>query len=51
MAAVWDNCNHEWSEVLDSQFSNEYEVSVECIKCKCPGAKDIKTGSVFWPAT
>ena len=47
----WNTCNHEWREEIDSQFHNEVETHVVCIKCSCPGAMDIKTGDVFWPAT
>ncbi len=49
--ANWKYCEHVWYILEDSQFHNEYELDVRCIKCECPGAKNIKTGDVFWPAT
>ena len=47
----WENCEHEWEAEVDSQFTNENEEDVKCIKCKCPGSRDINSGSVYWPAT
>ena len=47
----WQNCKHEWRELVDSQWHSEIETAVECKKCGCPGAKDNKTGEVYWPAT
>jgi hypothetical protein len=48
---VWDDCEHEWEPVIDSQFSNETHTDVRCKKCGCPGERDEKTGEVYWPAT
>lgn len=47
----WQNCKHEWRELVDSLWHSEIETAVECKKCGCPGAKDNKTGEVYWPAT
>ena len=47
----WYSCEHVWRVLVDSQAHNEYELAVECEKCKCTGAKTIKTSDVFWPAT
>jgi len=49
--ATWDNCQHEWKVVADSQFSNESNEEVTCLHCACPGDRDLNTGEVFWPAT
>ena len=52
MTDKWLECEqHEWVEKVDSQFSNEHQVDVYCVRCKCPGEKDLKTGKVFWPTT
>jgi len=48
---IWDNCKHEWNEVVDSQFHSEWYVDVRCGKCGCPGERDKHTQKVFWPAT
>jgi len=47
----WAWCDHEWVELADSMFSNEYHVQVRCLKCACPGEQDVEDGSVTWPAT
>lgn len=47
----WNNCEHEWQVEMDSQFHSEVETSVKCVKCGCHGARDNKTGQIFWPAT
>ncbi len=47
----WNECEHEWQEHPDSQFSNELVTEVVCKKCGCPGQREEKTGDVFWPAT
>lgn len=44
-------CAHEWRELVDSQFHSDTETDVSCVKCGVSGAKDTKTGDVFWPAT
>lgn len=48
---AWDVCKHEWTDDIDSQFSNEKEEAVVCSLCWCPGARNIKTGTVVWPTT
>lgn len=49
---VQDNeCNHEWKELVDSMFSNEFSADVRCTKCSMPGEQNRKTGEVFWPTT
>ncbi len=47
----WDNCDHEWRTEIDSQSHSENKTAVFCVKCRCPGEQDSKTGDVFWPAT
>lgn len=48
---LWWNCDHEWEEKTDSQFSNELFTDVICTECGCPGEKHNKTKEVFYPAT
>jgi hypothetical protein len=45
-----DECEHQWKEI-DSQFSNENETDVRCVKCQTQGSKNNKTGNVVFPAT
>lgn len=33
----WYQCDHEWEEIVDSQFSNDKNVAVECKQCGAPG--------------
>lgn len=47
----WNSCDHDWEEMVDSQFSNEKVEAVVCNKCGCHGSRDMLTGFVFWPAT
>lgn len=47
----WDDCAHAWEEKVDSQFSNESEADVECVKCGCPGSQNRASGATYWPAT
>lgn len=47
----WDECDHDWVEKIDGFSSSESQIDLKCAKCGCPGAKDQKTGDVFWPAT
>lgn len=42
---------HEWETEIDSQWHSMHSEAVYCKKCGCPGARTIKTGKVFWPAT
>ncbi len=51
MSAKWDACLHVWKTDVDSQSHNETHLAVTCIKCRCPGEKDIVTDSVTWPTT
>lgn len=51
MSTIWDNCEHEWGVVVDSQYHSETCTAVVCVKCQCPGEHDSDTGLVFWPAT
>lgn len=51
MTIVWDDCEHEWKEPLDSQSLDPDRIDVVCEKCGCPGEKNLNTGKVFWPAT
>lgn len=44
-------CDHEWLEKKDSQSNSDIQTAVECSKCHVPGALDLRTGEVFWPAT
>lgn len=44
-------CEHEWEEKYDSQFTNERFTDVRCSKCGVSGERDEETGGVFWPAT
>jgi len=44
-------CEHDWKEAVDSQFSNEHETDVKCIRCGVAGSRNEKTGDVYWPAT
>ncbi len=46
-----NNCEHEWSVMVDSQWSNERSTEVFCVKCKTHGDKNNLTGEVFFPAT
>ena len=47
----WSNCEHEWQEKIDSQFSSELFTDVVCKKCGCPGQRNESTQEVYWPAT
>lgn len=48
----WYDCgNHEWKEWEFDYDLGEGRSQVYCVRCKCPGERNDKTGEVFWPAT
>lgn len=47
----WNECEHDWQERSGDYDLGGNRQEVVCVKCQCPGERDLTDGEVFWPAT